>query len=134
MKNWTLDDISWRNFNPHLVKPELVPIVKQPAWLSWMRNNYATYLKNVFYDDLEFQDAARDWVVEEVQHGQALGRWAEMVDPTFNYQSCFQRFAEGYKIAVNSSASIRGSRSGELIARCIVETGTTSWLYRLEGC
>ncbi|MBL0339178.1 MAG: ferritin-like domain-containing protein [Rhodospirillaceae bacterium] len=132
MKNWTLDDISWQDFNPHLVKPELVPIVKAASMVESNAADYATYLKNVFHDDLEFQDAARDWAVEEVQHGQALGRWAEMVDPTFNYQSCFKRFAEGYKIAVNSSASIRGSRSGELIARCIVETGTTSYYTALR--
>jgi hypothetical protein len=47
--------------------------------------------------------------------------------PDFDFDAGFKRFTDGFKIATDSKASIRGSRSGELVARCIVETGTSSY-------
>jgi hypothetical protein len=97
-------------------------------------DDYATYLKRVFADDPDFSRATDNWAVEEVQHGDALGRWASLADPTFDYIGCFQRYRTGYTIDLKADASIRGSRSGELVARCIVETGTSSYYTALaEG-
>ena len=39
------------------------------------------YLNRVFADDPDFRQAADNWAVEEVQHGDALGRWAMLADP-----------------------------------------------------
>src|SRR3546814_5996819 len=78
----------------------------------------------VFSDDPEFQQIALDWAEEEVQHGVALGKWAGLADPTFVYDDALQRFRDGFKIDLNADASVRGSRTGELIARCMVEVGT----------
>jgi rubrerythrin len=94
-------------------------------------DDYAAYLKSVFHDDPDFQAAADNWAVEENQHGDALGRWAMLADPSFNYMESFARYREGYKIDVKADASIRGSRTGELIARCMVETGTSSYYTAL---
>ena len=74
-----------------------------------------------------FQQAARNWAVEEIQHGEALGRYAELADPTFSLATAYARFEQGYGFDINAVESVRGSRSGELIARCIVETGTSSY-------
>ena len=52
--------------------------------------------------------------------------------PTFDFDAGFKRFTDGFKIATNAKASIRGSRSGELVARCIVETGTSSYYAALK--
>ena len=43
--------------------------------------DYEAYLCNVFADDPAFQAAARAWAAEEVQHGEALARWATLADP-----------------------------------------------------
>ena len=75
---------------------------------------------------------ARDWALEELQHGQALGRWAALADPGFDYAASFKRFTDGYKIPLDVEKSVRGSRAGELIARCIVETGTSSYYSALK--
>ena len=54
--------------------------------------------------------------------------------PASTTWDCFQRYRAGYAIDVKADASIRGSRSGELVARCIVETGTSSYYTALaEG-
>ena len=43
--------------------------------------DYARYLGGVFYDDPDFRKAAHYWAEEEVQHGDALAKWAELADP-----------------------------------------------------
>ena len=125
--HWTLDDIPWDSFDPSKVDPEMVKIVKAASMVEYNGGDYATYLCNVFHDDPDFQEAANAWALEEVQHGAALARWAKLADDSFDFDESFSRFREGYKIAVDSEASIRGSLSGELVARCIVEVGTSSY-------
>ena len=43
----------------------------------------------------------------------------------------FDRYRAGYSVKTDADASIRGSRTGELIARCMVETGTSSYYTAL---
>ena len=126
MRHWTLDDIPWDRFDPARVDQDILRVIKAAAMVERNAADYTAYLRNVFSDDSYFRDMSAHWEVEEVQHGDALGRWAEMADPTFDYADAFRRFREGYQIQLDATESIRGSRTGELIARCIVETGTSS--------
>jgi hypothetical protein len=71
---------------------------------------------------------SRCWATEEVQHGKSLGKWAETVDPDWNLEVAMARFRAGYKIEhIESDTSVRGSRAAEMVARCMVETGTSSY-------
>ncbi len=132
MKHWTLDDIPWERFDRSRVDPEILKVVKAASMVEANGGDYANYLCNVFHDDPGFQQAARDWAVEEVQHGLALARWAALADPTFDFDAAFQRFTAGFSIEVDRRESLRGSRSGELVSRCIVETGTSSYYSALR--
>jgi rubrerythrin len=132
MKHWTLEQIPWTRFDPARVDPEIVKLVKAAAMVEFNGGDYATYLKRVFADDPEFQAVATAWAQEEVQHGRALARWAKLADPNFDFESAFKRFTAGYSIDVDVEQSIRGSRCGELVARCIVETGTSSYYTALN--
>ena len=125
-KRWTLDDIHWDRFDGAKLDPEIVKIVKAASLVEYNGADYATYLCNVFSDDPDFQAVARNWAEEEVQHGQALGRWAHMADPSFDFARTFKRFTEGYRLPLDATTSVRGSRAGELVARCVVEVGTSS--------
>ncbi|WP_291298051.1 ferritin-like domain-containing protein [Elioraea sp.] len=134
MKHWHIDQIAWDRFDPDKVDPAIVPLVKAAAMVERNGNDYADYLCNVFRDDPDFQMAARNWAVEEVQHGEALGRWAALADPGWDYPAAFARFRKDFRIETSVDASVRGSRTGELIARCMVETGTSSYYTALgEG-
>ncbi len=93
--------------------------------------DYAIYLNRVFADDPDFRAAADNWATEEVQHGDALGRWAMLADPGWDYEAAFARYKAGYSVPLDADASVRGSRTGELIARCMVETGTSSYYTAL---
>jgi hypothetical protein len=132
MGHWTLDDIPWGRFAAERVDPDLAAVAKAASLVEHNSADYADYLCNVFSDDPGFQAAARAWAVEEVQHGEALGRWGELADPSFRFADSMARFRAGYRIPVEASQSVRGSRSGELIARCVVETGTSSFYSALR--
>ena len=131
MKHWHIDQVAWDQFEPAKVDPAIIPLVKAAAMVERNGRDYAVYLARVFNDDPAFQSAADYWAEEEVQHGDALARWASLADPSWNYEQAFERYRNGYKIELDVSDSIRGSRTGELVARCMVETGTSSYYTAL---
>ncbi|HEX3969755.1 MAG TPA: ferritin-like domain-containing protein [Stellaceae bacterium] len=131
MSHWTLDDIPWERFEPQKLDPELLRIVKAASLVEQNGADYARYLCGVFADDAAFQDAAQRWGQEEIQHGLALGRYAQLADPSFDHEAACARFTAGYRVDLAATASVRGSRAGELVARCIVETGTSSYYTAL---
>ncbi len=132
-RHWTLDDIPWDQFDASKVDPDILRIVKAAALVEYNGADYADYLCGVFHDDADFQAETRRWSEEEVQHGKALARWATLADPTFDLDEAQKKFHAGFKVDVNATESVRGSRAGELIARCMVETGTSSYYTCMRG-
>lgn len=131
MKHWRIEQMDWDSFDPSKVDPDIIPLVKAASVVERNAHDYTTYLQHVFVGDADFSKAAANWSVEEIQHGDALGRWAMLADTSWDYWSAFARYRESYKIDVEVDASVRGSRTGELIARCMVETGTSSFYTAL---
>ena len=131
MKHWHIDELGWDRFDPSKVDPEIVPLIKAAAMVERNAADYVTYLTRVFAEDPDFIAAVEHWGVEETQHGDALGRWGMLADPGWDFTAAFERYRAGYKIQLDVEASIRGSRTGELIARCMVETGTSSYYTAL---
>ena len=127
MPRWTPDDIPWDSFLPGKLATDLLMLVKAAALTEYNAACYTQYLKNVFADDGDLAATVEEWQREEEQHGRMLGRYAEMADPSFDFAAAFQAFREGYVIPVDVTTSVRGSRTGELLARCVVETGTSSF-------
>jgi rubrerythrin len=121
-----LDSIPWDRFDRSKVTADVLTVIKTAAMVERNGADYGRYLANVFADDAAFCEAAAAWSKEEEQHGLALGRWAELADPTFRLDERFARFTEMYRIPIDVTASVRGSRAAELCARCVVETGTSS--------
>ena len=127
MGGWTLDDIPWHCFDRTGLDPELVRIVKAASLVEHNGAAYAHHLCLIFADDPEFQATARRWGEEETQHGAALARWAALADPEFDFAAAFARFQAGFRVDFDSDCSRRGSRVGEMVARCVVEIGTSSY-------
>lgn len=132
MGAWTLDDISWHRFDRARVDPDLVGIVKAASLVEHNGAAYARHLCLIFADDPEFQQTARRWGEEEVQHGRALARWAALADPQFDFDAAFARFQAGFQLDFDAGFSRRGSRAGEMVARCVVEIGTSSYYTALR--
>ena len=131
-RHWTLDDIRWQDFDPSKVDADILRAVKAAAMVEFNAPDYVAYLCNVFSDRPDVKEAIHTWGAEEVQHGQALARWAELADPGFVFDEAFKRFREGYSIPTDAIESVRGSRGGELIARCVVESGTSSYYTAIK--
>ncbi|MBV8506154.1 MAG: ferritin-like domain-containing protein [Alphaproteobacteria bacterium] len=132
MSSWTLDEIPWDRFDRSRLDPEIVKLVKAASLVEFNGGAYAHHLCRIFDDDSDFQESARRWGAEEIQHGNALARWAELADSEFDFNAAFGRFQTGYQVDFDCATSRRGSRSGEMIARCIVEVGTSSYYTALR--
>ena len=130
-QGWTMDDVHWSLFDSSKVTPALLSAIKAAALVEYNAPDYVSYLKRVFAgSDGATLASLEQWGREEAQHGRALGRWAEMADPKFKLEEAFARFRKGYTPAHFGDAqrgSVRGSRRGEMIARCVVESGTSSY-------
>lgn len=129
-EHWTIQGLPWDELSPGRVDPDTLAIIKAAALVEYNARDYADYLCRVFADDAALQTDINRWAEEEVQHGAALGAWAGRIDPSWDFNAAMARFRTGYKIdhfANDNAESVRGSRSGELVARCMVEVGTSSY-------
>ena len=129
-QGWTMDDVHWNLFDPSKVEPQVLAAIKAAALVEYNAPDYVGYLKRVFQGSPDTIAAIEQWGHEESQHGRALGRWAEMADPSFRLEDAFARFRKGYTpphFSGDGEVSVRGSRRGEMIARCVVESGTSSY-------
>jgi len=115
-----------------LVEPAMLAAVKAAAPGEYNAPDYVAYLKRVFAEHRAANPGlAGAMGPREAQHGRALGRWAEMADPSFKLKRPFARFRKGYYPAPFhcqwGNGSVRGSRRARSIARCVVESGTSSY-------
>jgi len=135
-EGWTLDDVQWSRFDASKVDPALLCAMKAASLVEYAAPDYVGYLKRVFAGDgPERMAMLEKWGREETQHGLALSRWAKLADPDFDFEAAFARFKAGYRAAhfeSDEEVSVRGSRRGEMIARCVVECGTSSYYSALR--
>ena len=127
---WTLDDVEWSCFEPAKVDAGLLAAVKAASLVEYNAPDYVAYLKRVYQGAPDSTiRSIEHWGEEEIQHGRALARWAEIADPTFDFNHAFARFRTRYRPAHfdGANVSVRGSKRGEMIARCVVESGTSSF-------
>ncbi|MDD4616567.1 MAG: ferritin-like domain-containing protein [Alphaproteobacteria bacterium] len=129
--HWKIGDLPWGLFESSRVDAEILKTVKAAALVEYGGLKYSQYLCNVFSDDPDFKSAAQSWGLEEVQHGDTLGRYAGLADPGFDFNRAYARNVSGFSIDADKTESIRGSRTGELAARCMVEVGTSSFYTAL---
>ena len=108
MSGWSLDDIAWNRFDAAGVDADLLAVVKTAALVEANAADYVAYLTGVFADDAGFVAAVARWGIEEEQHGAALGRWAELADPGFDFARALADFRAGYRIPQGVAESIRG--------------------------
>jgi rubrerythrin len=133
MTRWNLDTIPWNSFDGSRVHPQLLAFARGACLVEFNADAYTDYLCRVFGSDPELQVQFRAWGAEEVRHGLALKKWVELADPHFDFERSVAIFRAAYQqVPKDGGESVRGSRARELVARCIVETGTTSYYSALK--
>ncbi len=123
---WKADDIHWDRFDGSRVDPDIVKLVKAASLVEHNAPVYAQYMCNVFHNDPAFEKLAKEWAIEEVKHGKVLAKYAKLADPDFDFADAFKRYTDGFQVPVEVTESVRGSLTGEILARCVVETATSS--------
>lgn len=133
---WTIEELPWDKLDPSKVDDDLLKIIKAAALVEYNAVDYGQYLCQVFKGDKKVQKDILDWVEEEIQHGRALGMWAQKIDPSWDFEDAMLKFRQGYKpdhFQGQISSSVRGSRSAEMVARCMVEIGTSSYYTAIRN-
>jgi rubrerythrin len=130
--SWSTEDIPYDALAHDEVRDDkrLFYIVASASFIEITSELYAHNLIDYFRHDSEVVDwLGTVWQKEEVQHGDALRRYVETAWPDFDWQAAYRDFLAEYTplCTVDQLAS---TRALEMVARCVVETGTASF-YRM---
>jgi rubrerythrin len=129
---WSMDTIRYRDIARDAVEDDelLFQIVASASFVEITSDLYTENLVEYFRDDPELVGwLARHWEPEELQHGAALKRYVETVWPDFDWRRAYEGFFAEYSRCC-SLDSLAPTRALEMVARCVVETGTASF-YRM---
>lgn len=124
---WKFEDIKWSLFNPDKVNPEILKLIKAGSVIEHNGSDYGRYLKNVFAGDTALEKEIDAWSMDEIKHGKVLAEWVKMVEPSYDFEGRFNEYVKGFPIDTEVSQSIRGSCTAELLTRCMVEIGTSTF-------
>lgn len=129
---WSIDQIAFdRIAHERIVNEDTWFYVLAAASLEESLSDLYTHnLLGHFEDDPEASQWLRErWQPEELQHGRALRRYVETVWPEFDWQKAFDGFCADFRPYCTPEL-LEPTRALEMVARCVVETGT-SGMYDL---
>ena len=130
--NWSIDDIPYDELAHDLVRDDqrLFDIVASASFIEITSDLYTQNLVEFFRHDAEIADwLAHHWEKEELQHGAALKKYVQTAWPAFDWEAAYAEFRADYG-AICTVEALAGTKALEMVARCVVETGTASF-YRM---
>jgi len=130
-QSWELEDIDFQAVDLALVRDDelLFYMLASASFVEIMSETYSSNLVAHFHGNPEAESWLQEnWQREEVQHGRALKAYVQSVWPEFDWNRAHEGFRAEYS-ALCSAQQLEPSRALEMVARCVVETGTTT-LYR----
>lgn len=131
---WSVDRLPWETLKREAVAgdEQLFYMVATASFVEITTDLYTTNLLEHYRgDDPLVGWLVRHWQPEELQHGVALKRYVRTVWPEFPWDEAYASFHAEYAALCNAAA-LEPTRSGEMAARCIVETGTSSYYTMLR--
>jgi hypothetical protein len=133
---WRLADIDFSRIDrSHIEGNE--PLFLLLVASSFIESGAGLYTANLvkFFDgNPELAGWLRDcWQGEELQHGAALRAYVQKICPEFPWQAAYDDFHREYsKLCV--AEELEPTRAQELVARCVVEAGTSSVYLAIRTC
>lgn len=131
---WRVENIDFSSIDVQrtAANEDLMLLLCAASFVESGSDLYSHTLIDFFDGDDEFCAWLRDdWEAEELQHGRALKAYVCTVWPDFDWDASFADFFAEYSQTCSREALER-TRARELVARCVIETGTAS-LYRTIG-
>ena len=103
---------------------------------SFIESGSDTYTRNLvdhFAGDTEVAAwLVEHWEPEELQHGRALKTYVQHVWPAFDWDAAYADFFAEYS-KLCTTDELEPTRAQEMVARCIVEMGTTTYYQALSA-
>ncbi|MBN3854614.1 MULTISPECIES: ferritin-like domain-containing protein [unclassified Paraburkholderia] len=131
---WRIEDIDLTRIDRQraAANEDLLLLLCASSFIESGSDLYTSNLSVFFNGDPEVSDwLNNEWEHEEMQHGRALKTYINYVWPEFDWDTAFKNFFEEYSKTC-SFEEFEKTRALEMVARCVVETGTAT-LYRAIG-
>jgi hypothetical protein len=128
---WHLEDIDLSRIDVQRARADedLLLLLCAASFVESGSELYSRNLVEFFEGEEPISTWLRDeWEVEEMQHGRALKAYLGAVWPEFDWDAAFSGFFDEYSKTC-SQDQFEETRALELVARCVIETGTST-LYR----
>jgi hypothetical protein len=129
--SWRIEDIDFDSVDTRHVDygEPLVLLLAGSSFVEAASHVYTRNLVEHFAGDAEVSDwLVQYWEPQELQHGRALRSYVAKIWPDFDWERGYERFLRDYS-RLCSQEELETVRGLELVARCVVETGTAT-LYR----
>ncbi|WP_205735991.1 ferritin-like domain-containing protein [Acidiferrobacter sp. SPIII_3] len=133
-RRWSPDDIPYDQVDRAMIADDRdwFYLLAASSFVEILSDLYARNLGDYYAgDDETCAWLAHKWGPEEVQHGEALKRYVLSVWPDFDWQRGFDGFRADYA-PYCETARLGPTRTLEMAARCVVETGTSSFYGMLR--
>jgi rubrerythrin len=126
--HWRMDDIPYDEVDATLVRDDefLFLMLASASFVEILAETYSGNLVSHYQGNAEVTTWLRDdWQHEENQHGRALKAYVQKVWPEFDWEAAHRGFTEEY-LALCTVEQLEARPALELVARCVVETGTST--------
>ena len=130
--SWSTEDIPYDTLAHDRVRDDrrLFYIVASASFVEITSDLYTHNLIDYFRHDSEVVEwLGMVWQKEELQHGDALRRYVQTAWPEFDWEAAYRGFLAEYT-PLCTVDQLESTRALEMVARCVVETGTASF-YRM---
>ncbi|SHI34947.1 ferritin-like domain-containing protein [Pollutimonas bauzanensis] len=131
--DWTLGEVPFQAIDLSQIKDQenLFYLVAAASFVEIASDLYTDNLIHYFKGDEEVIAWLESrWRPEEVRHGHVLRAYVNHVWPEFDWQQAYSAFYAEYS-PLCTPDNFEASRSLEMVARCIVETGTATFYQAL---
>lgn len=131
--NWDLKHAPLHAVDRSLVasRENLFYLLTAASFVEIAADLYTDNLINYFSGDDEAVDwLSSQWQSEEVGHGQVLRDYVRHVWPEFDWEQAYASFFNEYSLLCTVD-EFEATRGLEMVARCVVETGTATFYQAL---
>lgn len=133
-ERWWFDSIDWHSIRSDIAaEPDvLFYLVGASAFIESASDRYTDNLIEQFAGDDEIISWLKsDWLPEEMQHGRALLRYAQIVWPNFPWDDTYKSFLAEFSTHCCSD-ELEPTQTREMASRCVVEMGTAVYYTTLS--
>jgi len=133
LPDWGLDNIPYGQIEHDKIRgqDDFLYLVAGASFVEIASDLYTRNLVDYFSGDtLAVQWLGERWQHEEVRHGHALRDYVRHVWPEFDWQAAYDDFFEEYA-RLCTVDEFEPTRGLEMVARCVVETGTATFYTAL---